>query len=199
MLRAATEASAGRLNLLAVTVLTSLSDDDLHEIGVPDRVVDQALRMAALARSAGCQGIVTSPRELLPLRKLLGESFTIVTPGIRRRVRRPMISSGPQHRPRPSAMAPATSSLDGRLPTPRIPSRLPRPLFLKWSKQKSAGDYVLAIALQLPSEVLSCVVYFHSCIGFTECVAQTPATTYRPARVNPRPSRWSSRQARKCC
>lgn len=83
MLRAAAEASAGRLNLLAVTVLTSLSDDDLHEIGVPDQVVDQALRMAALARSAGCQGIVTSPRELLPLRRLLGESFMIVTPGIR--------------------------------------------------------------------------------------------------------------------
>ena len=83
MLRAATEASAGRVNLLAVTVLTSLSDDDLPQIGVPDKVVDQALRMAALARSTGCQGIVTSPRELLPLRKLLGESFTIVTPGIR--------------------------------------------------------------------------------------------------------------------
>jgi orotidine-5'-phosphate decarboxylase len=83
MLRAASEASAGRLNLLAVTVLTSLSDDDLPEIGVPDKVVDQALRMAALARSTGCQGIVTSPRELVPLRNLLGESFAIVTPGIR--------------------------------------------------------------------------------------------------------------------
>jgi orotidine-5'-phosphate decarboxylase len=83
MLRAAVEASAGRLNLLAVTVLTSLSDDDLPEIGIPDRVVDQALRMAELARSAGCQGIVTSPREILPLRKLLGENFMIVTPGIR--------------------------------------------------------------------------------------------------------------------
>ena len=83
MLRAATEASAGRVNLLAVTVLTSLSDDDLHEIGVPGQVAGQALRMAALARSAGCQGVVSSPRELLPLRKLLGENFAIVTPGIR--------------------------------------------------------------------------------------------------------------------
>jgi orotidine-5'-phosphate decarboxylase len=83
MLHAAAEASAGRINLLAVTVLTSLSADDLHQIGVPDQVTDQALRMAALARSAGCQGIVTSPRELVALRKLLGEDFTIVTPGIR--------------------------------------------------------------------------------------------------------------------
>ena len=83
MLKAAVEASAGRINLLAVTVLTSLSADDLHQVGVPDEVTDQALRMAALAQSAGCQGIVSSPRELLPLRKLLGEDFMIVTPGIR--------------------------------------------------------------------------------------------------------------------
>jgi orotidine-5'-phosphate decarboxylase len=83
MLRAASEASAGRVNLLAVTVLTSLSEDDLHEVGVPDKIVDQALRMAALAKTTGCQGIITSPRELLLLRKLLGESFAIVTPGIR--------------------------------------------------------------------------------------------------------------------
>src|SRR5580765_3862016 len=83
MLQAAAEASAKRVNLLAVTVLTSLSADDLHQVGVPDQVTDQALRMAALARSAGCQGIVSSPRELLPLRKLLGDGFMIVTPGIR--------------------------------------------------------------------------------------------------------------------
>ncbi|MBZ5504554.1 MAG: orotidine-5'-phosphate decarboxylase [Acidobacteriia bacterium] len=83
MLGAAAEASANRINLLAVTVLTSLSTDDLHQVGIPDQVADQALRMAALARSAGCQGIVSSPRELVPLRNLLGEDFMIVTPGIR--------------------------------------------------------------------------------------------------------------------
>jgi len=49
MLRAATEASAGRINLLAVTVLTSLSDEDMQEIGVAGRVSDQVLRMASLA------------------------------------------------------------------------------------------------------------------------------------------------------
>ena len=83
MLRAATEAAAGRMNLLAVTVLTSLSDEDMQEIGVAGRVSDQVLRMAALAQSAGCQGIVTSPREALMVRKALGEGFAIVTPGIR--------------------------------------------------------------------------------------------------------------------
>jgi orotidine-5'-phosphate decarboxylase len=83
MLRAATEAAAGRINLLAVTVLTSQTDEGLQEIGVSGRVSDQVLRMASLAKSAGCQGIVTSPRESLMVRKALGEGFTIVTPGIR--------------------------------------------------------------------------------------------------------------------
>lgn len=83
MLRAATEAAAGRLNILAVTVLTSLNDEDMQEIGVAGRVSDQVLRMAALAQSTGCQGIVTSPREALMARKAMGEGFAIVTPGIR--------------------------------------------------------------------------------------------------------------------
>ncbi|HEX3585861.1 MAG TPA: orotidine-5'-phosphate decarboxylase [Candidatus Angelobacter sp.] len=83
MLRAATEAAAGRVNILGVTVLTSLNDEDMQEIGVSDRVSDQVLRMASLARSAGCQGIVTSPREALVVRKSMGEGFAIVTPGVR--------------------------------------------------------------------------------------------------------------------
>ncbi|HKR95829.1 MAG TPA: orotidine-5'-phosphate decarboxylase [Candidatus Angelobacter sp.] len=83
MLRAATEAAGGKLNVLAVTVLTSLSDEDLEETGIAGRVTDQALRMAALAQNAGCQGIISSPREALLIRKSLGEGFAIVTPGIR--------------------------------------------------------------------------------------------------------------------
>jgi orotidine-5'-phosphate decarboxylase len=83
MLRAATEAADGRMSILAVTVLTSLNDDDMQEIGISGRVSDQVLRMAALAQSAGCQGIVTSPRESKLVRKAMGEGFAIVTPGVR--------------------------------------------------------------------------------------------------------------------
>jgi orotidine-5'-phosphate decarboxylase len=83
MLRAATEAADGKLNVLAVTVLTSLSDEDMDETGIAGRVTDQALRMAVLAQNSRCQGIVSSPREALLIRKSLGESFAIVTPGIR--------------------------------------------------------------------------------------------------------------------
>ena len=83
MLRAAAEAADGKLNILAVTVLTSLTDQDMDETGISGRVTDQALRMAALAQNAGCQGIISSPREALLIRKSLGEGFAIVTPGIR--------------------------------------------------------------------------------------------------------------------
>lgn len=83
MLRAAADAAGGRFTLLAVTVLTSMNDEDLQEIGVAGRVLDQALRLASMARSAGFGGIVSSPREAAGLRKALGEGFAIVTPGIR--------------------------------------------------------------------------------------------------------------------
>lgn len=86
MLRAATEAARGvnpALMVLAVTVLTSMDDQDLDKIGVRGRVVDQALRMAALALADGCQGVVASGREASALRSELGDEFAIVTPGVR--------------------------------------------------------------------------------------------------------------------
>ncbi len=83
MLKAAVEAADRSTSILAVTVLTSLSDDDLQEIGFSSGTLDQALRMASLARNCGCDGVVTSAREVGALRKLLGEGFSIVVPGIR--------------------------------------------------------------------------------------------------------------------
>ena len=69
--------------ILAVTVLTSMSDADVQEVGFSGRVVDEVLRLSELALGAGCDGIVTSPREAAEVRKRLGEGFAIVTPGIR--------------------------------------------------------------------------------------------------------------------
>jgi orotidine-5'-phosphate decarboxylase len=86
MLRAATAAAAAvdsSLMVLAVTVLTSLDDQDLDNLGVHGRVQDQVLRLAALAVASGCQGIVASAREASELRSELAEEFTIVTPGVR--------------------------------------------------------------------------------------------------------------------
>ncbi|MGO9306297.1 MAG: orotidine-5'-phosphate decarboxylase [Candidatus Korobacteraceae bacterium] len=86
MLKAAVEAaaqSAAKPTVLAVTVLTSLSDADLQEIGVSGTVLRQVLRLGALARNAGCGGLVASAREASELRRELGEGFAIVTPGVR--------------------------------------------------------------------------------------------------------------------
>ena len=86
MLRAAAEAS-GSVNpaptILAVTVLTSMDDNDLANVGVRGRVVDQVLRLSALAISNGCHGIVASALEASALRAELGNGFVIVTPGVR--------------------------------------------------------------------------------------------------------------------
>jgi orotidine-5'-phosphate decarboxylase len=86
MLRAAVEAAAqspSKPIILAVTVLTSLSDSDLQELGIAGNVPSQVLRLGALARAAGCQGLVASAQEAQELRRELGEGFLIVTPGIR--------------------------------------------------------------------------------------------------------------------
>jgi orotidine-5'-phosphate decarboxylase len=86
MLRAAVDAAncAERPPLvLAVTVLTSLTDADLHETGVSGRVLDQVLSLATLARNAGCGGVVASAQEAAKLRQALGAGFAIVTPGVR--------------------------------------------------------------------------------------------------------------------
>jgi orotidine-5'-phosphate decarboxylase len=86
MLKAASQAASGHPTsplVLAVTVLTSLDDNELNKIGIRGSVVDQVLRLAALALSNGCRGIVASAHEAEALRDDLGQDFTIVTPGVR--------------------------------------------------------------------------------------------------------------------
>ncbi len=69
--------------LLGVTVLTSLKDRELQEVGCASAVGEQVLRLAGLAMSAGLDGIVCSPHEIEIIRKEFGRDFLIVTPGIR--------------------------------------------------------------------------------------------------------------------
>ena len=86
VLRVAVEAARNSnpdLLVLAVTVLTSMDDQDLEKVGVRGRVLDQVLRLGALALSDGCDGLVTSARETAELRSELGSDFVIVNPGVR--------------------------------------------------------------------------------------------------------------------
>ncbi|MCB1182092.1 orotidine-5'-phosphate decarboxylase [bacterium] len=70
--------------LLAVTVLTSLSEDELQETGPsPDSLQERVIRLARLAWDAGCDGLVCSAADLPRLREAIGPDPLIVTPGIR--------------------------------------------------------------------------------------------------------------------
>ena len=85
MLRAAVEAAKARpgMSVLAVTVLTSMDDEDLGKIGVRGHVLEQVMRLAAIALADGCQGLVASAREARALRDEFGQEFLLVTPGVR--------------------------------------------------------------------------------------------------------------------
>jgi orotidine-5'-phosphate decarboxylase len=74
---------APRLNLLAVTVLTSMNQAQLKALNVDLRTEDQVLHLADLSLRAGIPGLVCSPLELAPLRARFGPEPLIVTPGIR--------------------------------------------------------------------------------------------------------------------
>jgi len=69
--------------LIAVTVLTSMSQDDLLELGIHHTPAEQALKLAALGQSSGLDGVVCSAQEAPQMRQQFGEGFILVSPGIR--------------------------------------------------------------------------------------------------------------------
>jgi len=69
--------------LIAVTVLTSLDDSNLEEMGFKCSTGELAVKLAITARNAGASGVVASPQDVIPIRKACGKDFVIVTPGIR--------------------------------------------------------------------------------------------------------------------
>lgn len=72
-----------RALLVAVTVLTSLSDADLQQIGIRETAAQTALRLSGLAQASGADGVVCSAHEAASIRDKFGEAFLRVTPGIR--------------------------------------------------------------------------------------------------------------------
>jgi orotidine-5'-phosphate decarboxylase len=76
-------AAAPDTKIVAVTVLTSLGDDDLGMIGLAGPVRDAVRRLAVLAVEAGARGLVCSPREVAAVRAEVGPDITLITPGVR--------------------------------------------------------------------------------------------------------------------
>jgi orotidine-5'-phosphate decarboxylase len=91
MMRRAAEAAAGeakRLGIakplvLAVTILTSLDEKAMKEVGISGGSKKAVLKLARLAKTAGLDGVVASPAETKAIREEMGEGFLIVTPGVR--------------------------------------------------------------------------------------------------------------------
>ena len=86
MLRAAREAVSSVARppmLIAVTVLTSLTNDDLERVGFTGSVMENVERLARITRACGLDGVVCSAQEATLVRKATGADFTLVTPGIR--------------------------------------------------------------------------------------------------------------------
>ena len=71
------------LLVLGVTILTSLDGAELQRIGFAGTPMDNAVRLARLAKSSGLRGVVASPQEIEPIRAACGNEFVILTPGIR--------------------------------------------------------------------------------------------------------------------
>jgi orotidine-5'-phosphate decarboxylase len=83
MLQAAMKAAGDGPLVLGVTVLTSMDESDLAEVGVQKSPADQVLHLAQLATQAGLKGLVCSPKEIVSLREVLPHEVQLVTPGIR--------------------------------------------------------------------------------------------------------------------
>ena len=83
MVRAATAARTNKMLILGVTVLTSATEEMLHEIGIADKVADQVMRLAKLGVEAEIDGVVASPHEIKTLRREFGDKIKIAVQGIR--------------------------------------------------------------------------------------------------------------------
>ncbi len=81
--REAIDASQSKPLLIGVTILTSHSQNDLEQIGLKGSPGEMVANLASMSQQSGLDGVVCSPHEVLTLKSALGESFILVTPGVR--------------------------------------------------------------------------------------------------------------------
>lgn len=128
IMAAAVRAAAGfpDLRVLALTVVTSLTDADLAEVGVAATTGEQVARLAGLARQAGCHGVVAAPHDAAALRRQLGPQPLIVTPGVTLETAAPPPSAGGDHA-RPAHPAEALRAGASHVVIGRALTRAPDP------------------------------------------------------------------------
>lgn len=112
--------------VLAVTLLTSLSEEDLRGLGIVGSPEEAVVNLALLAQKAGLDGVVASPQEVRSLRRACGPGFLIVTPGIRPALARTdpscdIVATGAQSAPLPGTAADADDQ--ARIATPEAAIR----------------------------------------------------------------------------
>jgi orotidine-5'-phosphate decarboxylase len=113
MMRTAVEEAANRADelgiappkIFAVTILTSIAAEDLSELGLQGGPSENVTRLAALARDAGCDGVVCSAHEARDLKNFFGDGFLTLTPGIR--------PAGSAHGDQKRVMTPAAAIAQG--------------------------------------------------------------------------------------
>jgi orotidine-5'-phosphate decarboxylase len=113
MMGAAVEAASERANelgiappqIFAVTILTSIAPEDLNELGLQGGPGENVTRLAALARDAGCAGVVCAVPEVRDLKNFFGDEFLTLTPGIRPR--------GSDHNDQKRVVTPADAAAAG--------------------------------------------------------------------------------------
>ena len=84
--RKAQELGVRKPIILGVTILTSLDKDTMEELRIEGPVKERVVQLASLARSAGIDGVVSSPQEIKSIRRQCGNDFIILTPGVRGKV-----------------------------------------------------------------------------------------------------------------
>lgn len=89
---------ADRPRLLAVTILTSMDQKAIREVGIGGPPKDRAVKLAKLAKTAGVDGVVASVQEARAIRKACGRDFLIVTPGVRPKDKTPATKNDDQMR-----------------------------------------------------------------------------------------------------
>lgn len=79
----ASRLGVARPKVIAVTILTSMNQEQWGQMGHTSEISDQVVRLALLAKASGMDGVVASPQEAAAIRSACGEDFLIVTPGVR--------------------------------------------------------------------------------------------------------------------